>query len=200
MDRTCPLVTCYQTLSPDLVEKLQKIKLVVFDVDGTLSDCGIYLDCEHNELKKFNCKDGMGISLLHKAGISVALLTGRNSPLTARRAQELHIEHVIQGQMDKEAALLNLLHELKLEPENLAAMGDDVNDLPLFNNASVSACPQDAYHYMKSVASIVLTQEGGKGAAREFCDLILMAQGKIAPDGYPHFLFEQGLTFAHAKQ
>lgn len=194
------MMTCYQPLNEELVERLKHIKLVVFDVDGTLSDCGIYLDRQDNELKKFNCKDGMGISLLRKAGLKVALLTGRDSPLTKRRAQELHIDFVIQGQMDKEAALLDLMAQLELSKEQLAVMGDDVNDIPLFTNASVSACPQDGYHYMKRIASLVLTLEGGKGAAREFCDLILMAQGKITPEGYPHFLFDKQLGFAHAQQ
>ena len=195
-----PLVTYYQTLSSPLVEKLNHIKLVVFDVDGTLSDSGIFLDRTENELKKFNCKDGMGISLLIKANIKVALLTGRNSPLTARRAKELGIQYVIQGKIDKEEALLELLTELNMSQENLAVMGDDVNDLPLFKHASVSACPNDGYHYMKTIASIVLSNNGGHGAAREFCDLILMAQGKVRTDGYPSFLFEQKLSFANAGQ
>lgn len=195
-----PLVTHYQTLSPQLVDKLNNIQLVVFDVDGTLSDGGIFLDRQENELKKFNCKDGMGISLLIKANIKVALLTGRNSPLTARRAKELGINYVIQGKMDKEEALLELMQELNISKDNLAVMGDDVNDLPLFNNASVSVAPVDAYHYMKSIATLVLTNHGGQGAAREFCDLILMAQGKMRPDGYPTFLFEQKISFATAKQ
>lgn len=194
------LKTHYQNIAAELVDKLKDIKLVVFDVDGTLSDCGIYLDRQENELKKFNCKDGMGISLLLKAHIQVALITGRNSPLTARRAKELGIEHVIQGKMDKEEALLKLMKKLNCDSKNLAVMGDDINDIPLFKHASVSAAPQDAYHYMKTIANIVLTQNGGYGAAREFCDLILMAQQKITPEGFPSFLFDQQLSFAKAKQ
>ena len=185
--------TFYQDLPLSTVEKLKKIKLVVLDVDGTISDGGIYLDRGDNELKKFNCKDGMGISLLLKAGIEVALLTGRISHLTERRAQELRIPHVIQGQMEKESALLDLIAQCGLTKEQVAVLGDDINDLPLYQHAAVSACPRDGYHYMKTIATIVLTSDGGKGATRELSDLILMAQGLTTPEGNPTFLKERAL-------
>lgn len=192
--------TFYQDLPLETVEKLKKIRLVVLDVDGTISDGGIYLDRHDNELKKFNCKEGMGISLLLKAGIAVALLTGRVSPLTERRARELHIPYVLQGQMEKEPALLKLIADCGLTEEEVAVLGDDINDLPLFNHSGVSACPSDGYHYMKTIATIVLTSKGGRGATRELSDLILMAQGLTTPDGNPVFLKERQLKLTAIGQ
>lgn len=191
--------TFYQDLSAEVAQKLSKVKLVVFDVDGTITDGGIYLDRQENELKKFNGKDGMGIALLHYAGIHTALITGRDSPLTQRRAKEIKIEHVIQGIADKKVALEQLLEKLGLSKDEVAVMGDDVNDIPLFENASVSACPNDGYHYMKKIATIVLTLDGGRGAAREFCDLIMMAQGKITLDGRP-LVAKEGISFKPGNQ
>lgn len=179
--------TFYQDLEIDVFNKLKNIKLAVFDVDGTISDGGIYLDREENELKKFQAKDGMGIALLGLSGVKAAIITGRNSPLTERRAKELKIPYIIQGKHDKEAALKELMNELNLTQDEVAVIGDDVNDLPLYENAAVSACPKDGYHYMQQIATINLTKEGGNGAAREFCDLILMAQGKVSLDGLPEF-------------
>ena len=177
------LHTFYQDLPDATVEKLKKIKLVVLDVDGTISDGGIYLDRTDNELKKFNCKDGMGVSLLLKAGIDVALLTGRISPLTERRAKELRIPYVIQGQMEKEPALLDLIAQCGLTEDEVAVLGD----------SAVAACPSDGYHYMKTIATLVLTSPGGQGAVRELSDLILMAQGLTTPEGNPTFLKERQL-------
>ena len=175
------LHTFYQDIPAEIVAKLQKIKLVVFDVDGTLTDSHIVLDDTSREYKFFDSKDGMGVSLLQKAGLKVALLTGRYSYLTTRRAQELQIKYVIQGERDKEDALLNLLHELKVQPEELAVMGDDIND-------------------MRTIATIKLTRNGGRGAAREFADLILMAQGLVTPEGDAKFLRERKIKFALTSQ
>lgn len=188
--------TFYQNYPLELKDKLKKIKLVVLDVDGTISDCGIYLDRKDNELKKFNGKDGMGLSLLLKAGVQVAFITGRNSPLTERRAKELRIPFVIQGKMEKEEALLDLIKSLNLTEEEVAVMGDDINDIPLFEHAAVSACPIDGYHYMKTIATIILTKEGGRGAAREFADLILMAKGKMTSEGNPIFLKQEKIKLS----
>lgn len=192
--------TFYQDLSLDVYEKLKKIKLVVFDVDGTISDGGIYLDRQEGELKKFNARDGMGIALLHHAGLYTALITGRDSPLTARRAQEIKISHVVQGVANKKDALEKLIVELGITKDEVAVMGDDVNDIPLFENAAVSACPADGYHYMKKTCTILLTSDGGHGAAREFADLIMLAQGKITEDGRPLFIAEKGISFKPGQQ
>lgn len=194
------LHTFYQDLSADIVAKLQKIKLVVLDVDGTLTNGHIMLDDTSSEYKLFDCKDGMGISLLQKAGLKVALLTGRYSFLTTRRAQELQIKYVIQGERDKENALLKLLSDLDISSEELAVVGDDINDMPLFKHAAVSGAPADAYHYMSSIATIKLTHNGGRGAIREMADLILMAQGLITPEGDAKFMRERNIKFALTSQ
>lgn len=194
------LHTFYQDIPAEIVAKLQKIKLVVFDVDGTLTDGHIVLDDTSREYKFFDSKDGMGVSLLQKAGLKVALLTGRYSYLTTRRAQELQIKYVIQGERDKEDALLKLLNELQVQPEELAVMGDDINDLPMFKHAAVSAAPADGYNYMRTIATIKLTRNGGRGAAREFADLILMAQGLVTPEGDAKFLRERNIKFALTSQ
>lgn len=174
----------------ELYEKLKKIKIVVFDVDGSLTDCSIILDRETNEFKRFNGQDGMGINMLLRAGIEVAIITGRTSPLTERRAKELRIPHVLQGHMQKEAALLGLLKDLNLSTDELCVLGDDFTDLDLYKHAYISACPADGYHYMKKIATVVLTKNGGRGAAREICDYILMANGKVGPDGEPYMLLD----------
>lgn len=182
--------TFYQDLPMELYEKLKKIKIVVFDVDGSLTDCSIILDRETNEFKRFNGQDGMGINMLLRAGIEVAIITGRTSPLTERRAKELRIPHVLQGHMQKEAALLGLLKDLNLSTDELCVLGDDFTDLDLYKHAYISACPADGYHYMKKIATVVLTKNGGRGAAREICDYILMANGKVGPDGEPYMLLD----------
>ncbi len=195
--------TFYQDLPLELVEKLKKIRLVVFDVDGTLSDGAIILDNSEGELKRFNCKDGMGIALLQKAGIKVAILTGRYSNLTTRRAKELKVPepYIVQGELNKEEALLKIMNELNFSKEDLAVMGDDINDVPLYQHASIAACPKDGYHYMQTIANLHLTQNGGFGAAREFADLILMAKGLVTPEGYATFLQQgNGLDFNRTAQ
>lgn len=183
--------TFYGPVAADTAEKLKHIRLVVFDVDGTITDGRIILDNGQSELKHFSCKDGMGFSLLHKAGIRTAIITGRDSPLTARRAAELKVDYVIQGQADKEEAVTGLIKDLDLTEKNVAVLGDDINDIPLFEHAAVSAAPADGYMYMRKKATIVLSASGGAGAARELADLILMAQEKISPDdGCPLFLLK----------
>lgn len=190
--------TFYQDLSAEVYRKLQKIKLVVLDVDGTITEGGIILDNGTSESKHFDCKDGMGIAMLIQSGIQVAIITGRESSLTARRGRELKIQHVIQGQANKEDALMDLMQKIGVTSEELAVIGDDINDIPMYKYAAVSACPHDGYHFMRSIATIKLTKKGGKGAAREFSDLILMAQGKVDPQtGEPVFITNREMKFSH---
>ena len=192
--------TLSQNIPAPTLEKLKQIKLVVFDVDGTISDGSIILDQNGNEFKRFYCQDGLGITLLHKAGLEVALLTGRTSELTSRRAAELKIKHVLQGFMNKEEPLLNLVKSLNLSTDQLAVMGDDINDIPMFHHAAVSACPADAYHYMTTIADIILTNKGGRGAVREFSDLILMAQGYLTEEGLPASMQKEAFDFRTVVQ
>lgn len=194
------LTTFYQVLPASIVAKMQRIKLVVLDVDGTLTDGAIIYNDTSREYKNFNCKDGMGVSLLIKAGIEVALLTGRYSHLTTRRAADMLIEHVIQGERNKEEALQRLMQQLNVTDDELAVVGDDINDMPVFQHAAVSGCPLDGYHFMQTQATVHLTRNGGNGAVREFADLILMAKGLMTPEGDAQFLRERGLSFAHTRQ
>lgn len=176
--------TCYGKIHPAVFARLSKIKLLVLDVDGTLTDGGIYLDNSGLEFKRFNTKDGYGIVALQKSGVKCAVITGRNSELVRRRcADELKMEYVIQGHADKGPELTKLRDSLELAVFEVAALGDDMNDLPLFRNAGFSACPADAASFIRSTADLVLRSRGGHGAARELCDLIMMAHGSLNPDG-----------------
>lgn len=177
--------TCYGPIDTAIFEKLKNIELIIFDVDGTLTDAGLYLDAKDGEYKKFNTKDGLGIMNLLKSGLKAAVITGRTSPLTVRRMKEVHIDYILQGQLDKGPALDKLCNDFNLTPDKIAVIGDDLNDLPLFQRVGFSACPKDAHSYIQKIASIVLHRDGGHGAGRELCDLLMMAHGLLNTDGGP---------------
>ncbi|MBO8415020.1 MAG: HAD-IIIA family hydrolase [Proteobacteria bacterium] len=177
------ILTCWGCIDARVMERLQRIKLVAFDVDGTLTDGGVYLDNKDGEFKKFNTKDGLGVAQLRKFGIHCAVITGRNSPIVTRRMQELKVDVVCQGIADKAEELARIKAELHLSQDETAAVGDDLNDLPMFSEAGFTFCPGDAHPYMLQVCDYVLPLEGGRGAVRVLSDLILMAQGKISPEG-----------------
>ncbi len=161
---------------------LKDIELVVFDVDGTLTDGGIYLDNSGLEFKRFYAKDGLGIGLLSHFNIATAIITGRHSKLVERRAQELDIKYVMQGISQKDIALKEIKQKINLQGKCLC-VGDDLNDLPMLEKADVKAAPQDANTYVKSICDIVLNAKAGHGAVRELCDLILIAKGNMTLEG-----------------
>lgn len=175
--------TCYGKVDAELLTRLSNIKVLAFDIDGTVTDGGIYYDNNEIELKKFNVKDGFGIAALEKEGITCAVITGRNAPLTARRMKDLKVTHIMQGQANKAESLQALCQELSVSADEIVCIGDDLNDMPMFRLAAVTVCPNDAHPYIKKVADYVTTLDGGKGAVRELCDLILIAKGVINPDG-----------------
>ena len=177
--------TCHGPVDEQIFERLKKIKLVGFDVDGTLTEGGIYLDPEVGEYKKFYTKDGLGMSHAVKVGLKIAIITARNSKLTQRRMDELGVTIVMQGQQDKRVSVETLMKEHNLQADEIAVMGDDLNDVPLFETAGFSACPKDAHPYMLQIADLILNYDGGRGAARELLDLILMSQGKLPLCGGP---------------
>ena len=179
------ITTCWGEQSSALMDRLSRLRLVVFDVDGTLTDGGIYLDNKDGEMKRFMTRDGLGIAQLQCHGVRCAIITGRNAPVVSRRMQELKVDLVLQGVADKSAALSGLMEKLGCKTEEVAAMGDDLNDLPMFERAGLCACPADAHPYICNICDVVLTQKGGHGAAREFADLILIAQGKLNLQGGP---------------
>jgi 3-deoxy-D-manno-octulosonate 8-phosphate phosphatase (KDO 8-P phosphatase) len=167
---------------PDLLLRAQGsglgMKAAIFDVDGVLTDGRIYIGPDGESFKAFNVLDGHGLKLLMAAGIEPLVITGRDSAAVRRRMQDLGIQHAVYGAKDKLAAAQALLAELGLQWREVAAMGDDWPDLPLLARAGLACAPPNAHLEVKAVAHHVTTQTGGHGAARELCDLLLVASGR----------------------
>ncbi len=161
----------------DLTERLRAVKLVVADCDGTLTDAGIYYGPQGEELLRFSRRDGMGFDLLRQAGLRTGIMTRENSEIVRRRAEKLKIEELHLGVLDKAVALREVGERLGLKREEIAFIGDDLNDLPAFRSAGLRACPSDATTEVKAVSDLVLTRPGGHGAFRELADQILQAKG-----------------------
>ena len=155
------------------VYKLQEINTIFLDVDGTLTDGKVYLDNGKNEFKAFDVKDGLIIVSVLELNYEVIIMTGRKSQVVARRAAELGIEEFYQGVRDKKTKMKKLMEEKKFSYENLAYLGDDLNDLAVMKKAAFAACPADAVDAVKEVADFVSKYEGGKGAVREILTHLL---------------------------
>jgi 3-deoxy-D-manno-octulosonate 8-phosphate phosphatase (KDO 8-P phosphatase) len=162
----------------DILARAARIRLAVFDVDGTLTDGRLWYGEDGHETKVFHVHDGLGLKRLQAHGVQVALITARISHPVALRAEELDIAHVYQGQSDKRACLGQLLEALGLAPEQAAFVGDDLPDLPPMGVAGLAVAVANAHPWVAERAHWRTRQEGGRGAAREVCDLILKAQGK----------------------
>lgn len=161
------------------IEKLaKKIKLLILDVDGVLTDNSLYLDDRGVESKKFNVADGMGIWLAQKAGIEVALISGRPSKATELRALHLRIKHVYLGELDKISAYQRVKRSLNVKDDQIAYMGDDILDVPVLEQVSLPICVKDANPKIKKFAKLVTEAKGGEGAVREVVDMILKAKKK----------------------
>ena len=165
---------------PELLLKAQGIRWAIFDVDGVLTDGRIYIGESGEEFKAFSTLDGHGLKLLAKYGITPVVITGRDSPAVRRRVADLGIAHAVYGAGDKLAAATTLMPQLGLGWDTLCAMGDDWPDLPLLTRAAFACAPANAHIEVKAVAHHVTTAGGGHGAARECCDLLLMAAGRYA--------------------
>jgi 3-deoxy-D-manno-octulosonate 8-phosphate phosphatase (KDO 8-P phosphatase) len=165
-------------LSDELLARAAKIRLAVFDVDGTLTDGRLWYGEDGHETKVFHVHDGLGLKRLQANGVQVAIITARISHPVALRAEELDIAHVYQGQNDKRACLIDLLDALQLAPEQAAFVGDDLPDLPPMGIAGLAVAVADAHPWVSERAHWRTQRGGGRGAAREVCDLILHAQGK----------------------
>ncbi len=161
-----------------LNEKLKKIKLLAMDIDGTLTDASLFYSATGEMLKRFSTKDGMGITLLHKAGIKTAFVTSEDSPIVTARANKLKIDDVFLGCHDKSSALKELATKYNMTIENIAFFGDDVNDFHALNLAGFSACPNDAMQIIRENVDYVCRTNGGHGAARELAEMILLIQNK----------------------
>ncbi len=171
------------THSPQLTEllaKLQDIQLFAMDVDGILTDGKIIYDSAGNETKAFHVHDGVGLSAIKQAGVQLAIITGRSSVMVERRAKELGILHIIQGRDDKSVALSELAHTLSIPLEKCAYMGDDLPDVRAILAAGVGFSVPNACTAAKDCADFVTQQQGGHGAVREVCEIILQAKGEYA--------------------
>jgi len=155
---------------------MPKIKLLVMDVDGTLTDGKIYLSESGEEMKAFSIKDGLGIVKLAKHGIIPAIITGRKSEVVSRRARELRIEEVYQGVAEKTEILDMLAKKYECTLREIAYIGDDENDLSTINMCGVSACPKDAMESVQQQVSYCCRSIGGNGAVREFIEYLLKQQ------------------------
>lgn len=159
-------------------EKAKKIKLFITDVDGVLTNGQIVLGTSHQEWKAFHAQDGLGIALAQKAGLKVAIITGRYSEAVEKRAEELDISLVYQKIKDKRKALKEILAELELAKEEIAYLGDDLNDLPILGQVGLKLAVANAVPEVKARVDYVTEKAGGQGAVREALTLILQAQDK----------------------
>lgn len=159
-------------------EKAAKIKLVVFDVDGVLTDGKLYLADDGNEMKTFHARDGQGLVMLRDSGCEIGIITARKSNIVNERMSALGIKNIYQGVHNKSEAILNLMQYLKLEQEHVAYVGDDVIDLVAMQHADLRIAVADAIDEVKDYAHWVTEKSGGNGAAREVCEMILRGQGR----------------------
>lgn len=172
-----PALTPRQQWDPQLLLKAQGIRVAFFDVDGVLTDGGLYFSGEGEVLKRFHTLDGHGLKMLQKAGITPAVVTGRDSAPLRLRLKQLGVEHARFGTEDKVPAAESILAELGLQWPQAAAMGDDWPDLPVMRRSHFSCTPANAHDEALHVADWVSAKNGGEGAVRQFCDLLLAANG-----------------------
>jgi len=169
----------YQDIDENLIEKLSGVRLAVFDVDGILTNGQLLFTADGQEVKQFNTLDGLGIKLLQRVGIESAIITGRRSPQVEQRARALGITWLEQGREDKLVALQELWERSGHSAETTAYIGDDLPDLSAIRAASFGACVPNGHPLVQQHADWVSNRRGGEGAGREFCELILQAQGKL---------------------
>jgi 3-deoxy-D-manno-octulosonate 8-phosphate phosphatase (KDO 8-P phosphatase) len=170
----------------EIIEKAAKIKLVIFDVDGVLTDGSLFLGDDGQEYKAFNSKDGLGMKMLQRSGIEVGIITARSSRVVALRMESLGIAHLYQGQERKLPAFRDLQKRLGLSSEQIAYVGDDVVDLPIMREVGLAIAVQDAHRLAIEQAHWRTAARGGRGAAREVCELLLESQGKLAQAMEPY--------------
>ena len=180
-------------IDSNLQEKLTKIKLLILDVDGVLSDGRIILSNDGNETKNFDVKDGLGMLLLQKIGLKLAVITGKSSKIVEDRLTALGVEDIYQGQKNKIQAFDALLDKYNFSVNEVAYMGDDLPDLALMIKSAVTFAPSDALPIVKTKADYVTFNQGGKGAVREVCDLIIDSHNLF------HKLVEDYIAFGEAR-
>jgi 3-deoxy-D-manno-octulosonate 8-phosphate phosphatase (KDO 8-P phosphatase) len=163
---------------PEVWQRAQVIRLLILDVDGVLTDGSLYFDAQGEPLKVFHVRDGHGIKLAQRAGIEVALLSGRRSAAASYRATELGIDRFFEGLRDKLATMKEIEAALQIRPPEVAVVGDELVDLPIMARAGLAVAVADAVPEVLAAAHWVTANPGGRGAVREVCDLLLKAQGK----------------------
>lgn len=165
--------------SEDELKKAANIKLLALDVDGIMTDGKLYFTASGDEMKGFNILDGLGLKQVMAAGIEVAVITGRQSPLTENRMTSLGIRRLMQGREDKKVALLEISRSLEIAADAIAYMGDDLPDLPAILHAGLGVTVPNGHWAVRESADLCTRAAGGSGAVREFCDLLLAAQGQL---------------------
>ena len=164
-------------MSDEINNKAKQIKLLLTDCDGVLTDCGVYYGADGELLKKFNIKDGMGVQRLRSlAKIQTGIITGEVSPSIIKRAAKLQITELHLGIKDKFAILIQIMVNHNLTKDQIAYIGDDVNDIEIMQNVGLSACPADAISFTKNIADYICEMKGGEGCFREFAELIIASK------------------------
>jgi 3-deoxy-D-manno-octulosonate 8-phosphate phosphatase (KDO 8-P phosphatase) len=171
-----------EAASTELMARAKNIKLVLFDVDGVLTDGRLYLDNRGEEYKAFNSRDGHGLKMLQRNGVEVGIITGRTSQIVEHRTRELGIKHVRQGCADKFPAYEQMIVELGLKHDQVAFVGDDVVDLPIMLRVGLAVCPQDGSFLVKRHSHWVTPSDGGRGCARDVCELLMLAHGTFGDE------------------
>lgn len=165
----------------DILEKAKQIRLVIFDVDGVLTDGSLFLGDDGQEYKAFHSRDGHGMTMLQATGVTLGVITGRTSEVVRIRMESLGISHVYQGRRDKLPAYHQLRRDLGLDDAQIAFVGDDVMDLPIMREVGLAIAVQDAHPLVKRHAHWQTPSSGGRGAGRDVCELIMQAQGTLEP-------------------
>lgn len=160
-------------MNKTIAAKLKKIKLLAIDVDGVLTDAGAYYSENGIELKKFSVRDGMGMVLLRKAGFKVAIVTTEKTKIAEMRARRIQVDDLYQGVAKKVEAIEDLLKKYSLRWDEVAFIGDDINDVPVLQRVGFAAAPADATALNKKYAHYISTKNGGHGCVREICDMLL---------------------------
>ncbi|MBS1218781.1 MAG: 3-deoxy-D-manno-octulosonate 8-phosphate phosphatase [Proteobacteria bacterium] len=163
----------------DFLTKAARIRLVIFDVDGVLTDGSLFIGDDGQEYKAFNSRDGHGMKMLQSNGVTIAIITGRSSQVVIHRMASLGIEHVYQGARDKAPVYAELRDKLGLDDSQIAYVGDDVVDLPVMRKVGLAIAVQDAHELVKKHAHWQTPNRGGRGAARDVCEMLMEAQGKL---------------------
>lgn len=165
-------------MQTDAMARAARVRLMIFDVDGVLTDGGLRYGASGEAFKTFNVLDGFGIKLLQGAGVATAIISARKSDIVSKRAADLGIEHVFQGAHDKRTAFAQLLHSASLSANQCGFIGDDLIDLPILLQVAFAASVPNAHAEVRSRVHYVTHASGGHGAVRDLCDFILHAQGK----------------------